>query len=154
MNIASDGSYTKTLHVEAAAKDLFHVLTNPEDIAAWWNAASATGSGATGGEFHIAFGSEEQPTILRVLAAHEPNVVFWDVAVSPLVPEWVGTRATFTLATTADGCRLDFAHHALVPSLDCYRRCAMDWGHFLNRAATPKHAELCTPWSGDTGAQC
>jgi hypothetical protein len=38
---------------------------------------------------HITFGTEEQPTVMRVLAAHETDVVIWEVAASPLVPEWV-----------------------------------------------------------------
>jgi len=68
---------------------------------------------------------------MRVLAAHHPDVVIWEVAASPLVPEWVGTRPTFTMTATNHGCRLDFAHHGLVPALDCFDRCATDWGHFL-----------------------
>jgi hypothetical protein len=50
-----------------------------------------------------------------------------------LVPDWVGTRLTFTMTAAADGCRLDFAHHGLVPTLVCFDRCAIDWGHFLFR---------------------
>ena len=70
---------------------------------------------------------------MRVLAAHHPDVVIWEVAASPLVPEWVGTRPTFTMTEAADGCRLDFAHHGLVPALDCFDHCAIDWGRFLLR---------------------
>ena len=54
---------------------------------------------------------------MRVLAAHHPDVVIWEVAASPLVPEWVGTRPTFTMTATTHGCRLDFTHHGLVPAL-------------------------------------
>jgi hypothetical protein len=70
---------------------------------------------------------------MRVLAAHDPDVVIWEVAASPLVSEWVGTRLTFTMTAAADGCRLDFAYHGLVPTLLCFDRCAIDWGHFLFR---------------------
>jgi len=65
--------------------------------------------------------------------------VIWQVAASALVPEWVGTRPTFTITVAADGCRLDFTHHALVPALGCFERCAIDWGHFLLRLRA--HAE-------------
>jgi uncharacterized protein YndB with AHSA1/START domain len=133
MGTTTDNSYTKTLTVDATAKDVFHALSEPHAITSWWSAASTTGSGRTGGELHITFGTEEQPTVMRVLAAHEPDVVIWEVAASPLVPEWVGTRPTFAMTAVADGCRLDFAHHGLVPNLDCFDRCAMDWGHFLVR---------------------
>jgi uncharacterized protein YndB with AHSA1/START domain len=133
MATTTDNSYTKTLIVEATAKDVFHALSDPDAITSWWSAALTTGSGHTGGELHITFGTEEQPTVMRVLAAHDPDVVIWYAAASPLVPEWVGTRLTFTMTAAADGCRLDFAHHGLLPALECFDHCATDWGHFLFR---------------------
>jgi uncharacterized protein YndB with AHSA1/START domain len=136
MNTTTGNSYTKTLTVDATAERIFQALTQPNEITAWWSATSTTGSGSAGGALEITFGTEEQPTVMRVLAAHHPDVVIWDVAASPLVPEWVGTRPTFTMTATTDGCRLDFAHHGLEPALDCFDRCATDWGHFLLRLRT------------------
>ncbi|HYZ53136.1 MAG TPA: SRPBCC domain-containing protein [Streptosporangiaceae bacterium] len=135
MRTATANSYTKTLTAETTAEEVFHALTDPGAITAWWSAASVTGSGQTGGELHITFGTEPEPTVMRVLAAHRPDMVIWDVAASPLVPDWVGTRPTFTMTPAGDGCRLDFAHHGLIPDLECFDRCATDWGHFLVRIA-------------------
>lgn len=132
-------SYTKTLTIEAAAGEIFDALTDPGAITSWWKAASVTGSGQAGGELHITFGTEPEPTVMRVLAAHRPGVVIWDVAASPLVPDWAGTRPTFTVTPAGDGCRLDFAHHGLVPDLDCFDSCATDWGRFLIRIS--EHAQ-------------
>lgn len=133
MNPISSASYTTTLTTHSPADDVYYALTQLEAIADWWCATSMTGSGQCGGEFHITFGAEEQPTVMRVLTAHQPRVVVWAVEASPLVSEWVGTRPTFTITSTPNGCLLDFAHHGLTPRLSCFNRCATDWGHFLRR---------------------
>lgn len=137
--MTSDNSYTKTLTIAATPEEVFAALTNPDQVTAWWNAKCATGSGETGGELRITFGSEERPTVIRVLAAHRPDVVVWEVTCSPLIPDWEGTRPTFTMAATADGCRLDFTHHGLVPNLECFELCNVDWGRFL--VSLGAHAE-------------
>ncbi|MGH3274793.1 MAG: SRPBCC family protein [Streptosporangiaceae bacterium] len=133
MSPTTGNSYTRTLTAQTTPDKVFDALTNPAAVTSWWNAASVTGSGQAGGELRITFGTEPEPTVMRVLAADRPDVVIWDVAASPLVPDWVGTRPTFTITPVGDACRLDFAHHGLIPDLDCFDRCARDWGHFLIR---------------------
>jgi hypothetical protein len=130
---ASDNSYTKTYVIEATGEQVYRALTDPQSISSWWNTTSTTGSGQAGGELRTMFGAEQEPTVRRVIAAHRHSVVIWEVAASPLVPDWVGTRPTFTISALSNGCRLDFAHHGLVPDLDCFDKCARDWGGFLTR---------------------
>ena len=137
--MTSDNSYTKTLAVAATPEKVFAALTDPDQVTAWWSAKSTTGSGETGGELQITFGTEERPTVMRVLAAHRPDVVVWEVTSSPLIPDWEGTQPTFTMATTEDGCRLNFTHHGLAPTLECFELCNVDWGRFLVRLGA--HAE-------------
>jgi uncharacterized protein YndB with AHSA1/START domain len=137
--MTSDNSYTKTLTLAATCEEVFAALTDPDQVTAWWSAKSTTGSGETGGELQITFGTEERPTAMRVLAAHRPDVVVCEVTSSPLIPDWEGTRPTFTMATTEDGCRLNFTQHGLVPTLECFELCNVDWGRFLVRLGA--HAE-------------
>jgi len=137
--MSSDNSYTKTLTLAAACEEVFAALTDPDQITVWWSATSTTGSGQAGGELCITFGTEEQPTVMRLLAAHSPHVVEWEVTASPLVPDWEGTQPTFTMAPAGNGCRLNFTHHGLVPALECFELCNVDWGRFLARLGT--HAE-------------
>jgi uncharacterized protein YndB with AHSA1/START domain len=137
--MTSDNSYIETLTIAAPCEDVFAALTSPGQVATWWSARSATGSGQAGGELRITFGTEEQPTVIQVLAAHHPDTVAWEVASSPLVPDWQGTQPTFTITPAGDGCRLNFAHHGLVPALECFELCNVDWGRFLARLGA--HAE-------------
>lgn len=127
-------SYTRTLIAETTTASIFDALTQPGEIASWWNVASVTGSGQAGGELSITFGTEPEPTVMRVLAAHRPDTVIWEVTACPPVSDWIGTRPTFTMTPAEDGgSRLDFAHHGLVPGLECYDMCSTDWGRFLAR---------------------
>jgi uncharacterized protein YndB with AHSA1/START domain len=119
--MTSDNSYTKTLTIAAIPEVVFAALTDPDQVTAWWSAKSTTGPGETGGELQITFGTEERPTVMRVLAAHRPDVVVWEVTSSPLIPDWKGTQPTFTMTTTEDGCRLNFTHHSMVPTLEVLR---------------------------------
>jgi uncharacterized protein YndB with AHSA1/START domain len=91
-----------TLTSAAAPERVFAALTDPEQVTAWWNAKSTTGSGEAGGELRITFGTEEQSTVMRVLAARRPDVVAWEVTSSPLVPDSAGTRPTFTMTAAGD----------------------------------------------------
>jgi uncharacterized protein YndB with AHSA1/START domain len=135
----TDNSCTKALTSAAAPERVFAALTDPDQVTAWWNAKSTTGSGEAGGELRITFGAEEQATVMRVLAARRPDVVVWEVTSSPLVPDSAGTRPAFTMTAAGDGCRLGFTHYGLVPQLECFELCNVDWGRFLVRLVT--HAE-------------
>jgi len=137
--MTSDTSYTQTLTLAATCEEVFAALTDPDQVTAWWSARSTTGSGQAGGQLQITFGAEERPTVMQVLAAHRPDVVVWEVTSSPLIPDWEGTQQTFTMTTTEDGCRLNFTHHGLVPALECFELCNVDWGRFLARLGA--HAE-------------
>jgi uncharacterized protein YndB with AHSA1/START domain len=145
--MTSDNSYTKTLTVAAVPEEVFAALTDPDQVTAWWSAKSTTGSGQAGGELQITFGTEEWPTVMRVLAAHRPDVVVWEVTASPLIPDWQGTQPTFTMAPAGDGCRLNFTHHGLAPALECFELCNVDWGRFLARLAAhaAQHGRAATP---------
>ncbi len=133
MSTTSDRSYTRTLTADETAERIFQALTDPDAIGSRWSAASTTGSGRTGGELAITVGTQQQPTVMRVLGAHPSDAVIWEVVASPLVPQWAGTRPTFTMTVAAGGCRLDFADHGPVPHLECFERCATDWGRSLLR---------------------
>lgn len=137
--MTSDNSYTKTLTVAATPDQVYAALTDPDQVTSWWKATSTTGSGYTGGQLQITFGTEPQPTVLRVLATHRPNLVIWEVTASPLVPDWKGTQPTFSMVEVDNGCRLNFTHHGLAPVLECFEMCNIDWGQFLQRLG--RHAE-------------
>jgi hypothetical protein len=64
------------------------------------------------------------PTLLR-----SPQ---WTVNECSFLPDWVGTRPTFTITPVdRDASELQFRHHGLTPELDCIEQCTRGWDHFL-----------------------
>ena len=120
--------YQKTIHVNAGPEALFDALTTLPGLAAWWT--RATGSGETGGELRFFFDPPE-PCVMRVDEASRPTTVRWTVTGCDFLPDWVGTRPTFTITAADGGAELQFRHHGLTEELDCIDMCTRGWDHFL-----------------------
>jgi uncharacterized protein YndB with AHSA1/START domain len=121
--------YQKTIRVKAAPDALFDALTSVSGLAAWWT--SVTGSGAAGGELRFVFDHPE-PCVMRVDEASRPTSVRWTVTDCGFLPDWVGTRPTFTITPVdGEGAELRFRHHGLTAELDCIDMCTRGWDHFL-----------------------
>ena len=105
---AASGDYQATIRVKASPDALFGALTTVSGLAAWWN--PATGSGETGGELRFIMNAPE-PLVIHVDEAIRPTSVRWTVTDCPFLPDWVGTRPTFTI-TPLDGdtSELHFRH--------------------------------------------
>jgi uncharacterized protein YndB with AHSA1/START domain len=120
--------YQKTIRVNAKPEALFDALVTLTGLAAWWT--DVTGSGEAGGELTFIF--EAGTCVMRVDEATRPASVRWSVTDCAFLPDWVGTRPTFTIAPTdANRCELQFRHYGLTPELDCIDECTRGWDHFL-----------------------
>ncbi|HJP79002.1 MAG TPA: SRPBCC domain-containing protein [Pseudonocardiaceae bacterium] len=121
--------YQKTMRVQAPPGVLFDALTSLSGLAAWWT--NVTGYGGTGGELRFSFDPPE-PLVIQVDEARRPLSVRWTVTSCDFLPDWVGTRPTFTI-TPADGdaSELRFHHQGLTQELECIERCTRGWDHFL-----------------------
>jgi uncharacterized protein YndB with AHSA1/START domain len=121
--------YTKTLRIHAASDALFDALTTVAGLSAWWSRVA--GSGETGGELQF-FMNAPEPCVMRVDEAVRPTSVQWTVTACDFLPDWVGTRPTFTI-TAVDGetTELHFRHRGLTQELDCIEMCTRGWDHFL-----------------------
>ena len=125
----SNADYEMTLRIRATPDALFDALTTVEGLSAWWS--RATGSGETGGQLKF-FMSAPEPCVMRVVAAVRPVSVQWTVTACDFLPDWVGTRPTFTV-TALDGAttELHFRHRGLTAELDCIEMCTRGWDHYL-----------------------
>lgn len=120
--------YQKTILVQATPGALFDALTTLPGLASWWT--RVTGSGETGGELRFFFDPPE-PCVMHVDEATRATTVRWTVTECDFLPDWDGTRPTFTI-TAADGeAELHFQHHGLTEELDCIDMCTRGWDHFL-----------------------
>ena len=121
--------YQRTTLVRARPDVLFDALTTLPGLAGWWT--HVTGSGEAGGELRFYFDPPD-PCVMRVGEATRPSTVAWTVTACAFLPDWVGTRPTFTIAPVDDdSCELRFRHHGLTAELDCIDQCSRGWHHFL-----------------------
>jgi uncharacterized protein YndB with AHSA1/START domain len=125
----ASADYQKTIRVKASPEALFDALTTVSGLAGWWT--GATGSGDAGGELTLFFDPPE-PLVMHVDQATPPTLVQWTVTHCTFLPDWVGTRPTFTITPVdGDASELQFRHHGLTPELDCIEQCTRGWDHFL-----------------------
>ena len=125
-NTATD--YQKTLRVEAKPEALYDALTTTSGLSSWWT--GVTGSGDTGGELQFFFDPPD-PCVMHVDQA-TPASVRWTVTECAFLPDWVGTRPTFTITALDGGAsELQFRHYGLTQELDCIEMCTRGWDFFL-----------------------
>ena len=121
--------YQTTIRVKASPDALFDALTTVTGLAAWWN--PATGSGESGGELRFIMNAPE-PLVIHVDEATRASSVRWTVADCPFLPDWVGTRPTFTITPVDDDTsELDFLHQGLSEELECIDMCTRSWDHYM-----------------------
>jgi uncharacterized protein YndB with AHSA1/START domain len=121
--------YQTTVRVKASPDALFEALTTTTALGAWWN--PATGSGETGGELRFIMSAPE-PLVIHVDEAARPTSVRWTVTDCSFLPDWIGTRPTFTI-TPVDGdtSELRFHHQGLSEELECIDMCTKSWNHYM-----------------------
>lgn len=127
--LSATSDYQTAIRVKASPDALFDALTTVTGLAAWWN--PATGSGDTGGELRFIMNAPE-PLVIHVDEATRPASVRWTVADCPFLPDWVGTRPTFTITPVGgDLCELHFHHQGLSENLECIDMCTRSWNHYM-----------------------
>jgi hypothetical protein len=69
---------------------------------------------------------------MHVDKADRASSVEWRVISYESLPEWPGTRPTFTITAISEGAsELHFRHRGLSADLDCIEECTRGWDHFL-----------------------
>lgn len=129
--------YQTTIRVHASPDAVFDMLTTVNGLAAWWN--PATGSGETGGELRFIMSAPE-PLVIHVDEASRPASVRWTVTDCPFLPDWIGTKPTFTITPLdGDSSELHFHHQGLSAELECSDMCTRSWNFYM--ASLREHLE-------------
>jgi hypothetical protein len=124
--------YRTVLVVCAGPQQVYDAITDP---GSWWAEAVEGRATTAGDEFTF-----EVPGIhwsrLHV-AESSPERVVWDVVDARIEyvaerDEWTGTRIVFELEAVAEGTRVAFAHHGLMPELECYDSCSNAWASLVH----------------------
>ena len=125
---ASD-DYAHTVLIHAGPDEVFDALTTLSGLAAWWS--PVIGSGEPGGELRFQM-NQPEPCVMRVDVAVRPTLVQWTCTSCDFVPDWVGTRPTYTIIPLSDGTtEVRFVHIGLTPQLECIEMCTRGWNHFI-----------------------
>jgi uncharacterized protein YndB with AHSA1/START domain len=126
---SATSDYQTTIRVNASPDAVFDALTTVTGLGAWWNPAA--GSGDAGGELRFIMNAPE-PLVIHVDEAVRPALVRWTVTDCPFLPDWVGTRPSFTMKPI-DGAtsELHFRHHGLTEELECIDICTRSWNHYM-----------------------
>jgi uncharacterized protein YndB with AHSA1/START domain len=121
--------YEQTVIVHAGPDAVFDALTTLSGLTAWWSPVS--GSGEAGGELSFIMNAAE-PCVMRVDVAARPALVQWTCISCDFLPDWVGTRPTYTIIPLEDGTtEVRFRHIGLTPNLECIDMCTSGWNHFI-----------------------
>jgi uncharacterized protein YndB with AHSA1/START domain len=127
--VAGSTDYEATLRVKASPDAIFDAITTVQGLASWWN--PVTGSGETGGELRFKMDPPE-PLVIHVDDANRATFVQWTVTDCPFLPDWVGTRPTFTITSVdRETSTLHFRHHGLREDLECIDMCSRSWNHYV-----------------------
>lgn len=121
--------YQATVRVKASPEAVFDAITTTAGLGAWWN--PATGIGEAGGELRFIMNAPD-PLVIHVDEATSPTSVRWTVTACPFLPDWEGTRPTFTITRVDDNTsELHFHHQGLHQELECIDICTRSWDHYI-----------------------
>ncbi len=121
--------YTYAMRVTTPIEQVLQALTDEEVISRWWTVV--TGTVRHGNEVQLFMGGAE-PLVFTV--DHSPGTcdVTWIVTDCAFLPDWVGTRPSFSVRANVDaGCDVRFRHVGLRPNLECFDQCRAGWNHFM-----------------------
>lgn len=113
----------------------FDAISTREGIAAWWT-PMVRGRVTPGKTFELGFAGMDEIIRIHVEEAKRPNLIVWAIREHSGLPEWNGTRVSFTLSESGTNkTTLEFFHRGLHPQLGCYSDCHAGWEHFLKSLA-------------------
>ncbi|WP_203909182.1 MFS transporter [Rhizocola hellebori] len=135
---ASDNStagFTVAFTVTQTPAEVYTAVVDPR---AWWSRGIEGSASKAGDEFDYRYLDVHRCRI-RIAEAVPGQRVTWHVVDNSFSfveddSEWVGTDATFDIFADADGTRLVFTHHGLVPELACYDACSKGWAHYIGES--------------------
>jgi hypothetical protein len=121
--------YIYCMRVSVPAQQIIEALTDDRVIGRWWTVV--TSSARHGAEVQLFMGGDD-PLVFTIEHAPGTRAVTWVVTACGVLPDWVGTRPSFSLESMTDGsCELRFRHIGLRPALECFDQCRAGWDHFM-----------------------
>jgi uncharacterized protein YndB with AHSA1/START domain len=139
-------NYTTTVSVDQSPKRVFDAITN---VRGWWSGDIDGHTDKLGAEFTYRYQDLHRST-QKITEFVPGKQVVWHVSNGKInfvedKDEWNGTDIFFEIAKKGDKTELRFTHVGLVPTIECYGKCAGAWGYYINESLR----DLITTGKGD-----
>jgi hypothetical protein len=139
-------NYTASFTVDQSPDDVFAAVNN---VRGWWSGEIDGHTDKLGAEFTYRYQDLHRST--QKIAEFVPGEkVVWHVLDAQInfvkdKDEWDGTDIVFEIARKGGKTELRFTHVGLVPTIECYGKCAGAWGYYINESLR----SLVTTGKGD-----
>jgi hypothetical protein len=139
-------NYTASFTVDQSPDDVFAAVNN---VRGWWSGEIDGHTDKLGAEFTYRYQDLHRST--QKIAEFVPGEkVVWHVLDAQInfvkdKDEWDGTDIVFEIARKGGKTEVRFTHVGLVPTIECYGKCAGAWGYYINESLR----SLVTTGKGD-----
>jgi hypothetical protein len=138
--------YTTSFTVDQSPEQVFAAVNN---VRGWWSGQIDGETDRFGAEFTYRYQDMHRST-QRITELVPGKKVVWRVIDAKInfvkdKAEWNGTDVVFEIAKKGDQTELRFTHVGLVPTVECYGKCAGAWGFYINESLR----DLITTGKGD-----
>ena len=146
----SKQNYTTSFTVDQSPEEVFDAVNN---VPAWWSGEIDGRTDRLGAEFTYRYQDLHRST-QKITEFVPGRKVVWHVAEAKIAfvkdkDEWNGSDIVFEIARKGGKTELRFTHVGLVPTIECYGKCAGAWGYYINESLR----SLITTGKGDPNAK-
>jgi len=139
-------NYTASFTVDQSPAEVFAAINN---VRGWWSGEIDGRADKLGAEFTYRYQDLHRST-QKITELVPDKKVVWHVSDAEINfvkdrAEWNGSDIVFEIARKDDKTELRFTHVGLVPTVECYGKCAGAWGFYINESLR----SLITTGKGD-----
>jgi len=139
-------NYTASFTVDQSPAEVFAAINN---VRGWWSGEIEGRADKLGAEFTYRYQDLHRST-QKITELVPAKKVVWHVSDAEINfvkdrAEWNGSDIVFEIARKDDKTELRFTHVGLVPTVECYGKCAGAWGFYINESLR----SLITTGKGD-----
>jgi hypothetical protein len=139
-------NYTSSFTVDQSPEEVFSAMSN---VRGWWSGDIDGRTDQLGADFTYRY-QDIHCTTQKITEFVPGKKVVWHIVDSKInfvkdKDEWTGTDVVFEIARKGDKTELRFTHVGLVPTIECYGKCAGAWGYYINESLR----SLITTGEGD-----
>jgi len=139
-------NYTASFMVDQSPEEVFAAINN---VRGWWSGEIDGRTDQLGAEFTYRYENIHR-SVQKITELAPGKKIVWHVVDADInfvkdKKEWNGTDIVFEIAKEGGKTELRFTHVGLVPTIECYGKCAVAWGFYINESLR----SLITTGKGD-----